>query len=301
MTSPLLQATSERVLLGDGAMGTQLQLAGLELGGCGEAWNLDRPERVLAIQRAYAEAGADYLLTNTFGGSRIRLERHGPGPDVRGINAAGARLAREAFGDRRGLVLGDVGPVGGRLEPAGEHPVARVREALREQVAALLEGGVDAILLETQTALDELGVAIEAAREAGAECVMASVAFELHAETGQLRTMTGTTPEQVAAFAVERGVDVLGLNCGRDIDVQRAAELVRRYRECCDLPLLARPNAGQPVLEDGRVVYRRSPEDMAADAAQLLEAGAALVGGCCGTTPAHIALLRERIDRRAQG
>lgn len=288
MTSPLLQAISERVLLGDGAMGTQLQLAGLELGGCGEAWNLERPERVRAIHQAYAAAGSDWLLTNTFCGSRVMLERHAPDPDVRGINLAGARLAREGLGDRRGFVLGDLGPLGG--------PAEVVREALREQAAALVEGGVDALLLETQTSLDELEVALGVAREAGAGCVIASVAFERTVAGGELRTATGASPEEAAALAVEGGADVLGLNCGRGIGMDEAALILQRYRESCDLPLLAKPNAGQPVLEEGRAVYPQAPTDMVEGAVALLEAGATLIGGCCGSTPEYVSLLRERID-----
>jgi 5-methyltetrahydrofolate--homocysteine methyltransferase len=294
--SRLLQALRGRVLLGDGAMGTQLQQAGLESGGCGEAWNLDHPERVLAIQRAYAEAGSDCIITNTFGASRIMLERHGQQDRVAAINEAGARIAREAFGGRDGFVLGDIGPFGGLMEPYGEIGPARVEQAFREQARALVAGGVDAIIIETQTALEELGIAIAAATEAGAPAVIGSVAYDKMADEDEVRTMMGVSPEAAAAFMAERGVDVLALNCGTGVDMAMAADVVRRYRGVGGLPVMAQPNAGQPVLEDFKVVYRETPEQMARELPLLLDAGARIVGGCCGSTPAHIRRFREVLD-----
>jgi 5-methyltetrahydrofolate--homocysteine methyltransferase len=294
--SRLLEALKTRVLLGDGAMGTQLQQAGLESGGCGEAWNLDHPARVLAIQRAYADAGADCILTNTFGASRIMLERHGQEDRVAAINEAGARIAREAFGGRPGFVLGDIGPFGGLMEPYGEIAPARVEQAFREQARALVAGGVDALIIETQTALEELEIAIAAAREAGAPAIIGSLAYDKMADEDEVRTMMGVSPEAAAAFMAERRVDVLALNCGTGVDVAMATDVVRRYRSVSGLPVMAQPNAGQPVLEDFKVVYHETPEQMARDLPGLLRAGAAIVGGCCGSTPAHIRRFREVLD-----
>jgi 5-methyltetrahydrofolate--homocysteine methyltransferase len=293
----LLDAIQARVLLGDGAMGTQLQQAGLESGGCGEAWNLDHPGRVLAIQRAYAEAGADCVLSNTFGASRIMLERHGEGARVAAINEAGARIAREAFGARDGFVLGDVGPFGGLMEPYGEIARARVEQAFREQAKALVQGGVDGVIVETQTALEELEIAIAAAKEAGAPAVIGSLAYDKMADEDEVRTMMGVSPEMAAEFMAARGVDVLALNCGTGVDMAMAADVVRRYRSVSGLPVMAQPNAGQPVLEDFKVVYRETPEQMARDLPALLAAGVNIVGGCCGSTPAHIRRFREVLDR----
>ena len=185
--SRLLEAIEGGVLLGDGAMGTQLQQAGLESGGCGEAWNVDHPERVLAIQRAYAEAGSDCIITNTFGACRIMLERHGQADRVAAINETGARIAREAFGARGGFVLGDIGPVGGLMEPYGDIARSRVEQAFREQARALVAGGVDAIIIETQTALEELEIAMAAAREAGAPVVIGSLAYDKMADEVEVR------------------------------------------------------------------------------------------------------------------
>ena len=292
----ILQAVTQRTLLSDGAMGTQLQAAGLEPGGCGELWNLEHPERLLKIQSAYVEAGSDCLITNTFGASRIMLQRHGVGDDVAAINQAGARLAREAFGDRRGFVLGDIGPFGGLMEPLGEVPAARVQEAFEEQAAALVAGGVDAIIVETQTALEELGIGIAAAKAAGAECVIGSMAFDVTHDGSEIRTMMGVDPEQAAEFMREAGVDILALNCGSGIDVGWAARAVKRYRAVSDLPIMAQPNAGLPVLENLKVVYKQTPEDMVVELPALLRSGARIVGGCCGSTPAHIRLFRKLLD-----
>ena len=292
----LLEAIKGRVLLGDGAMGTQLQQAGLESGGCGEAWNVDHPERVLAIQRAYAEAGSDCIITNTFGASRIMLERHGQAERVAAINEAGAHIARRAFGGRDGFVLGDIGPFGGLMEPYGEIARPRVEQAFLEQARGLVAGGVDAIIIETQTALEELEIAIAAAREAGAPVVIGSLAYDKMMDEDEVRTMMGVSPEMAAAFMAERDVDVLALNCGTGVDVAMAADVVRRYRSVSGRPIMAQPNAGQPVLEDFKVVYHQTPEQMAADLPDLLRAGAAIVGGCCGSTPAHIRRFRQILD-----
>ncbi len=296
MADTFLAALTRRVLLADGAMGTELQRAGLEPGGGGERWNLEQPEQVLRIQRAYVEAGADCLLTNTFGGSRIMLERHGAGEQVEAINRAGVALAREAFADRPGFVLGDIGPLGGLIEPYGDISEARAREALAEQAAALVNARVDAVIIETQTSLEELSIAITSAREAGAPCIIGSVAFDVTREGTGLHTMMGVDPEQAARFMTEAGVDVLGVNCGSGVDAAWAAEALRRYRSASDLPTMAQPNAGQPVLENLRVVYKQDPETMARQLEALLAAGVRVVGGCCGTTPQHIRRFRAVLD-----
>jgi len=296
MTKPsLLQALKSRVLLSDGAMGTQLQQAGLESGGCGEAWNVDHPDRVLAIQRGYAEAGSDILLTNTFGACRIMLNRHGNGERTVAINRAAVGVAREALGGR-GWVLGDIGPFGGLMEPYGEIAHADVERAFREQAQALVDGGADGVIIETQTAFEELEIAIAAAKEAGAPAIIGSVAFDKMADEDDVRTMMGISPEQAAEFMVAQGCDVAGLNCGTGVDMRMAASIVRRYRAASDLPVMVQPNAGQPVLENMQVLYKETPEEMAGGLPALLVAGPRIVGGCCGSTPAHIRRFREILD-----
>ena len=293
---PLLQALAERVLLADGAMGTQLQQAGLEPGGSGEAWNIDRPDTVLAIQREYVEAGSDCLLTNTFGACRVMLERHSLADRVAEINARGVALARAAFAGRAGFVIGDVGPFGGLMEPYGEVPRAAVAAAFREQAAALVAAGADAVIIETQTALEETGLGIAAAKEAGAACVIASMAFDLNRDGKDVRTMMGVRVEQAAEVLQEAGADVLAINCGTGVDMAWAARILQRYRSASDLPLMAKPNNGLPELIDMQVIYRQTPEQMVAGLDELLAAGARIVGGCCGTTAEHVRRFRGIVD-----
>ncbi len=297
--SLLLGAFAERVLLCDGAMGTQLQLAGLESGGCGEAWNLDHPERILKIQRGYVDAGSDILLTNTFGASRIMLNRHDEGERTVDINKAAVALARKALGGH-GFVLGDIGPFGGLMEPYGEIAPKDVERAFREQARALIEAGADGIIIETQTALEELQIAVAASHEAGAQVVIGSIAFDRMVEGNDVRTMMGVSPEYAAEFMVQRGCHILALNCGTGINMIMAADIVRRYRKVSGLPCMAQPNAGQPVLENMKVVYKETPDEMAAGLPELLAAGANIVGGCCGSTPDHIRRFRQILTTEAR-
>jgi 5-methyltetrahydrofolate--homocysteine methyltransferase len=287
MKKPLHEIILERRLVCDGAMGTQLMLAGLEPGGCGEFWNVMHPERVLAIQRNYVEAGADCLITNTFGGSRTMLQRHGYGDRVREINQAGARIAREAFGGNEGYVLGDMGPLGAILEPYGDLPAADAQEAYAEQARALVDAGVDAVIIETQTSLEEIGIAIDAAKAANAPSIIASLAYDLSADKTFYVTMMGVKPAQAAQFIEEKGAHIVALNCGTGMDMNGAASVARIYRENCSLPTMVQPNAGLPVLEGGKAVYKQLPADMALAVPKALEAGAGIVGSCCGSTPAH--------------
>lgn len=282
-------------IIGDGAMGTELQRAGLEPGGCGDEWNLLHPERVLAIQRRYIEAGSQVLITNTFGANRFVLGRYELADRVREIARAGARIARQAIGDS-GWVVGDVGPCGGFLEPLGEITPDELAASLRETVGGLLEGGVDAIILETITALDELDAGIRVARELGAPCIIASLAFDKVRDG--YRTMMGATPEQAAQIAVSAGADVLGANCGTGLQPEEFANIAGHYRTVCDLPIMLQPNAGQPRLEGTVIVYPGTPEEFAASLLKLAPV-AAIVGGCCGSTPDHIRAFAHRLHAAA--
>jgi 5-methyltetrahydrofolate--homocysteine methyltransferase len=296
MKQSLLEALQTRRLVCDGAMGTQLMLAGLESGSCGEAWNLSHPERVLAIQRRYAEAGADCIITNTFGGSRLMLRRHGHEPELAEINAAGARIAREAFAGRTGYVLGDIGPLGAILEPYGDLSAADAQSALEEQSIALVKAGVDALIIETQTSLEELGVAIDAAKAANAPCIIASLAYDLSMDGTFYKTMMGVSPEQAAEFVEERGAHIIALNCGTGMDMKGAAMVARLYRQHCGLPIMVQPNAGLPVLENLKAVYKQLPADTASEVPAAIEAGAGIIGSCCGSTPEHTREIRRMVD-----
>jgi 5-methyltetrahydrofolate--homocysteine methyltransferase len=296
MKTSLLTAMQQRPLLGDGAMGTELMHAGLEQGACGELWNLTAPEKVLSIQRRYAEAGSDCIITNTFGGSRIMLRRHGAADDVAGINRAAVEIAREAFDGREGYVLGDIGPFGGLMEPYGDVTEAEVRDAFNEQAEALVSAGADAIIIETQTSLEEIALGIEAARRAGAECVIGSMAYDVTRDGTTFRTMMGIDPEQAAEAMEQFGADVVALNCGTGMDMTRARQAIERYRSATELPLMAQPNAGQPRLVDLKVVYDESPGEMVRGLLPLLNVGVNIVGACCGSTPDHIRAFRRVID-----
>jgi 5-methyltetrahydrofolate--homocysteine methyltransferase len=299
MKPPLLEAIASRVLIGDGAMGTQLMLAGLEQGHCGEAWNLTHPARVLAIQQRYAQAGSDCLLTNTFGGSRIMLNRHHNAETVVAINQAGVAIARQAFAavGREGYVIGDIGPFGGLMEPLGEFKESDVRAAFREQARALVDAGVDAVIVETQTSLEELGLAVEAAQEAGAGCIIGSMAYDVTLDGETFRTMMGVDPEQAAQFMEQKGVHIVALNCGTGMDMNRARQATVRYKAVTKRPIMVQPNAGQPKLVNMKVTYDQMPQDMVQGVVPLVESGVNILGGCCGSTPDHIRAFRIALDK----
>jgi 5-methyltetrahydrofolate--homocysteine methyltransferase len=287
----LLALASTRTVVADGAMGTELQRAGLAIGECGDRWNLEHPERLLAIHRAYIDAGSDAITTNSFGANRWVLARYGLADQVEAVNRSAAALARQAAG-RDACVLGDIGPCGGFLRPLGDVDPEALRVEFVRQARALLEGGADGVIIETMSAIEELMIAIGAAREAGAPLVIASMAFDRLAN-GKLRTMMGVDPEKAAKAAVEAGADIVGANCGTQMATADFARLVAAFRQATDRPIVVQANAGSPELIDGRAVYRLTPEAFAEGMREVVAAGAAVVGGCCGTTPAHIAALAD--------
>jgi 5-methyltetrahydrofolate--homocysteine methyltransferase len=291
----LRETLARRPLLGDGATGTQLQLQGLAPGACGELWCVDQPERVRQVHRAYLAASADLLTTNSFGGTSFVLAGHGAGARVREINAAAARLAREVAGDRA-WVLGDVGPFGGMLEPLGEAQPDDVIMAFCEQTAALLEGGADAILIETMSDPVEAALAVAAAKSVRAEFIIATYSFQQSASG--YRTMMGNTIAECVAAAIDAGADVVGANCGTELSLvayeQLTAELVAAAGTT---PVIVQPNAGSPKLIGGKIHYATTPAAFAAAASRFAAAGARVVGGCCGSTPAHIAAMAALLKR----
>jgi 5-methyltetrahydrofolate--homocysteine methyltransferase len=193
-------------------------------------------------------------------------------------------------------VIGDIGPFGGLMEPYGDFTEEEVRDAFREQARALVDAGADAIIIETQTSLEELQIGIAAAREAGAGCIIGSMAYDVTLDGSTFRTMMGVDPERAAAFMEEHGAHIVALNCGTGMDMGRARDAVARYRQVSALPLMAQPNAGQPKLVEMKVVYDETPEQMVGGVVPLIEAGASIVGACCGSTPDHIRAFRQAID-----
>lgn len=295
MSKTLIETLRERVLVSDGAMGTQLMAAGLESGGSGEMWNLTHPERVVAIQKRYVESGSNCIITNTFGGNGLMLRRHGHFDQLAEINAAAVRIAREAFGGKPGFVFGDVGPVGGVMEPYGDLKKEDVREGVRVQIQALVEAGADAIIIETQTDLNEIALGIEAAKQYGAPAIIASLAYDKSHDGTFFRTMMGISPEKAAEELTDLGVDVLALNCGTGIDMNVAREIIEEYKDNSDAFTMAQPNAGLPVLENLKAVYKQTPNEMVSTLDALLEVGVNIVGGCCGSNPDHIRAIAEKV------
>src|SRR4029077_10011525 len=218
----------------------------------------------------YAEAGSDCILTNTFGGSRIMLNRHGNSGKVVEINRAAVEIAREAFDGTPGYVIGDMGPFGGLMQPFGDFTEDEVRAAFGEQAKALVDGGADAILIETQTSLEELLLGIEAARDAGAACIIGSMAYDVTLDGSTFRTMMGVDPERAAEFMEEHGADIVALNCGTGMDMERARQATIRYKKATSLPVMVQPNAGQPKLINMKVIYDETPEQMVRGATPLL-------------------------------
>lgn len=291
----LLEAVRQRLLLGDGAMGTQLIKAGLPVGGCGAEWNLSRPEQVRDIQSAYVAAGSDLLLTNTFGGCPLALARHGLTDKAYPINLAAARIARDCIG-QDGYVLGDIGPFGGFLAPLGSTSRHQLDEAATIQVAGLLDGGVDAIIIETMTAVEELSTVVQAVRRYRRYVpVIGSLTFDRLVDGGY-RTMTGVDVEHAVDFMVQLDLDVLGCNCGTGLHIGDYVNLVEQYCRRTERPIMVQPNAGRPRLDRGHIVYDETAEMMAAALPALIAAGVSIVGGCCGTGPEHIRLFRRQID-----
>ncbi len=274
----------------------KLMLAGLEQGNCGEEWNATHPERVLAIQRRYTQAGAECIITNTFGGSRIMLNRHSNGDRAVELNKAGVAIARQSFEGRVGYVLGDIGPFGGLMEPFGEFTAAQVQGAFEEQAGALVDAGADAIIIETQTGLEELAIGINAAKTARAPCIIGSMAYDVTLDGSTFRTMMGIEPERAAQFMEENGANIVALNCGTGMDMEHALAAVGRYKSASSLPVMVQPNAGKPKLINMKVIYDETPEQMVKGLMPLLEAGANIVGSCCGSTPEHTRAIRRVMD-----
>ena len=279
------------VLVFDGAMGTMLFAAGLTDGACPELWNATHPDVVQGIHQGYFEAGSDFIETNTFGGTRLKLAAYGLQDRTRELNVLGARLAREVC-PPEGFVAGSIGPTGHLPDwfaPLGDVSEQALLDNFREQAEALAEGGADLFAVETMMYPEEAVLAIRAAKEATGFPVMCTMFFQFERDKGRDRTMWGTSPEEAAKVLLEAGADVVGVNCG-DGGPERAAAIVRAMRTVTDAPLIAYPNAGLPIVhKDGRTTYELSPEEMIKGYPAILEAGANIVGGCCGTSPAHLA------------
>ncbi len=289
MNDFLQRLGSGPALVADGAMGTFLQEAGLPPGTPGEAWVLEQPQAIADIHRSYIEAGAELVLTCTFGGTRARLERAGLADRVAEINRKAVEIARQAAAGRA-YVAGDIGPLGELLAPLGSRTVQEAADLFAEQAAALAEAGPDLLYIETMSSLDEVRAAVEGARRAAPHLpITATLSFDTKG-----RTNMGVKPEQAARALLELGVAALGANCGRTLEMTE--EAVRRMAEAAPgVPLIAKPNAGMPRMEGDTLLYDATPEDMAQAALRFVELGARIVGGCCGSTPTHIHAIAQAV------
>ena len=282
---------SSRIIVADGAMGTMLQEAGLPPGAPPEAWLLDNGEAVRKIHRAYVDAGSNLILTCTFGATRPRLERSGLADRLIDINRRAVEVAREAAGEGV-FVAGDIGPMGEFLAPLGDLTYQEAVDIFAEQADALTGAGVDVLYIETMAALAEVQAAVEGALQvADGTPVTATLSFDSHG-----RTNMGVRPKDAVEVLLALGVDALGANCGATLDMTLGA--VEAMHEVAPAaPLIVKPNAGKPRLVEDEVVYDATPEDMADYARRFVALGARVVGGCCGSTPEHIAVIARAVGR----
>ena len=292
MNNLLQRLAQGRILISDGAMGTFLHAKGLSAGECPESWCISHPDVVKGIAEAYIAAGSDIVETNSFGGTAFKLKHFGMTDKVKEFNRASAVLAKQAMGDK-GYVAASVGPTGQILQDeGGDAEPAQLYEAFKDQVVALAEGGADAIYVETMSSLQEAIQAIRAAKENTSLPVICTFTFEAGAKG--FRTMMGLKPDRAAREAVAAGADVIGANCGNGI--ANMIEITRQMHAATpNTPILIHANAGVPVVEDGKTVFKETPDYMASRVKELIEAGVNIVGGCCGTTPAHIAAMAKTV------
>lgn len=277
------------IIISDGALGTMLQAAGLEPGICPETWNIDFPDRIEAIARAYAEAGSEAVETNTFGANRFKLSHYGFQDRVREFNRAAVEITRRAIGPDK-IVLGSVGPTGVILM-MGEVTEIELYDGFKEQVIALAEAGADVICIETMTALDEAILAIRAARENTDLEIICAMTFDKTIQ-GDFRTMMGVSPEEMTHALKAAGADIIGTNCGNGME--NMIPIVEQIRDADpDIPILVHANAGKPHYHEGKNTFDETPEITASYIPGLIKAGATCIGGCCGTTPDHIAQIRQ--------
>jgi 5-methyltetrahydrofolate--homocysteine methyltransferase len=283
------------LILADGGMGTMLMELGLQFGASPELWNVEHPDRVRQVHRGYLQAGSRIILTNTFGCNRLRLGLHNLQDRVVELSRAAAKLVRqevEAAGSRA-IVAGDIGPSGGILAPLGELEPAQAVEAFAEQAGGLIDGGVDVIWIETLSSLEETRAAVDGARRASKDIpIVATMTFDTRG-----RTMMGVTPEQAVQELSTWGLAAFGANCGNG--PEEIVAVIQKMRAAAPrATLVAKANAGVPKLENGRAVYGAGPDEMAAYAAAVADAGARIIGACCGSTPRHLEAMASALKAR---
>ncbi len=282
----------KKVLVADGGWGTELMKRGLATGDIPELWNLKKPALVKKIAKDYRKAGADIILTNTFGANRLKLKRAGFTSNVREINRIGVELSKEEAGES--LVFASIGPTGEFLKPVGDFEEEDFIEVFSEQVEGLIEGGADGVIIETMSDIKEALCALKAVKENSSLPV--GVTFSFNKVKNGFATIMGVTPEQAVLAIAKEKPDIIGANCG-SVTVEDMVAIAKIMKKYTSIPLWIKPNAGLPVFKNGNTFYPQTPEEIASFVPQLIEAGVRIIGGCCGTTPEHIKQIREKVDQ----
>jgi 5-methyltetrahydrofolate--homocysteine methyltransferase len=284
-----------RILISDGAWGTFLQQKGLKPGECPELWNIERPNDVFEIATSYINAGADMIETNSFGGTIFKLKPYGLGDKVFELNKAAAEISRRAAGPDK-YVLGSIGPTG-KIIMMGDVTYDELYEAFKEQAVALAEGGVDALVIETMSDMEEAIAAVKACKENTSSEVICTMTFEKSGEK-EYHTMMGVSPIDMLGDIIAAGATIIGANCGNGIkNMVEITELIRSVDP--KIPILIHANAGIPIYKDGETIFPENPEEMASYVEALINAGANIIGGCCGTTPEHIRQIAKMAKQKS--
>lgn len=291
MNNFLSTLKSKKILLADGAMGTELQRRGLKVGECPEQYNLLHPEIVKAIHQDYFDAGSDIVETNTFGANQLRLKFFGLENKVKEINYAAVNNARSVKTSGK-FIAGSIGPLGEILEPLGTVSENFAYEVFAEQATCLAEAGVDILFIETMMAIEEAVVALKAAKENTNLLVVVTMTFE-SGRTG-MRTPWGVDVQTAVTELTKFGADIIGSNCGKGFE--EMIQVISEMKNFTTLPIIAQPNAGIPSLENGNLIYRETLEMISSKVRELLSLGINILGGCCGTTPLHIKKMRDELD-----
>ena len=294
MRKPLLEVLADRILVGDGAMGTFLIQEGLSSGEGPEEWNASHGEIVQQVHSVYFQAGSDLVLTNTFGGNRIKLACYGLADRLEELNRRAVELARAAAGDDK-YVLGDIGPCGGLLEPYGDLAKTEAEEAFVQQTEALVSCDVDGIIIETMPDLEEMKTALRAVKRVTQLPVLTSITFQNGQGKDGHRTFMGQSSTECASQLQSLGADIVGTNCG--VGSREMVEIIGEMASACPgIRLIAQPNAGLPIVESGETVYPETPKQMAECVDSFLKAGVRILGACCGSSPDHIRAIRASVD-----
>ena len=289
-----MQTIMERIasgekLVADGATGTNLKQRGLDPTSSAEQWVLENPGEIVRLHTDFIEAGSDIILTSTFGGTGIRLEHTGSKGNVNQVNSTAVELAKKARGDRNVYIAGSVGPTGVLMQPLGAMETDQAHSEFETQIKLLCDGGVELLVIETFFALEEAEQAVNAAKRIASVPTVCSFTYDR-----SNRTMMGVKPQQMATACHEWGVDIVGINCGRSLEENY--QILQELRAATQLPIWFKPNAGLPDTDDdANSVYRLTPEEMGESAKLWIEAGASIVGGCCGTTPQHLKQIAQSV------